>query len=411
MPVDETPTPADAAMPVGARIMFFRKRSGKSRAVLGGLVGKSASWVKAIETGRLLPPRLPVLVRIAEVLNVRDLADLTGGQQVPVDQFTGPGHAALPAVRRAITVPPLVPDGPPPDLAHLRARLDTAWRVRHSSPNHRTAIADFLPDLIRDAGVASRLHEGLARREAYAILAQVMGLAQMYLAYQPDGNLLWRTAERGLMAAQESGRPDVIAAAVWFSCQIHRDSGQWDDARAVVSEALDMLTPRMPDADTETHSLYGALCFEAAYTAARVGEAGEAWRMWDRAEQAAERLPEGHYHRQTSFSRIILGAHAVTTAVELQQPGEARRFARRTSATAIPSAPRRARHLIEVARAHHLRGDHVGALTTLEAAQTSAPETVRYNGYARIMTLELQDASAILRPRAQSLALAVGLLD
>jgi transcriptional regulator with XRE-family HTH domain len=59
---------------------MHRERAGKSRAVLGGLVGRSAEWVKALETGRLLTPRLPMLIRLAEVLGIDDLSALTGDQ-------------------------------------------------------------------------------------------------------------------------------------------------------------------------------------------------------------------------------------------------------------------------------------------------------------------------------------------
>ncbi len=46
----------------GERIKHFRNRVGMPRPVLGGLVGCSAEWVKAVETGRLQVPRLPMLV-------------------------------------------------------------------------------------------------------------------------------------------------------------------------------------------------------------------------------------------------------------------------------------------------------------------------------------------------------------
>jgi hypothetical protein len=49
-----------------------------SRPVIGGLVGRSAEWVKAVETGRLQVPRLPMLLKIAQALDVRGLAELTG---------------------------------------------------------------------------------------------------------------------------------------------------------------------------------------------------------------------------------------------------------------------------------------------------------------------------------------------
>lgn len=44
--------------------------------MLGGLVGRSGEWVKAVETDRLLTPRIPLLLRLAEVLKVDNLAQL-----------------------------------------------------------------------------------------------------------------------------------------------------------------------------------------------------------------------------------------------------------------------------------------------------------------------------------------------
>jgi transcriptional regulator with XRE-family HTH domain len=68
----------DPILPVGQRIKHFRQRTGMPRPVLAGLVGRTAEWLKAVENGRLLTPRLPMLLRIAQALNLDDLADLTG---------------------------------------------------------------------------------------------------------------------------------------------------------------------------------------------------------------------------------------------------------------------------------------------------------------------------------------------
>ncbi len=57
-------------MSFGARLRYRRERVGKTRAVLGGLVGRSEEWVKAVETDRLLIPRLPMLLRLADVLGI-----------------------------------------------------------------------------------------------------------------------------------------------------------------------------------------------------------------------------------------------------------------------------------------------------------------------------------------------------
>src|SRR5690606_15390002 len=105
-----------------------------TREVLGGLVGRSASWVKALETGRLKEPRLPVLLQLAEALRVRDLADLTGHANQHVDLFTGPGHRYLPAARAAIDSLVVTTDRQAPPAEHLRARLDHARRARRDRP-------------------------------------------------------------------------------------------------------------------------------------------------------------------------------------------------------------------------------------------------------------------------------------
>lgn len=46
--------------------------------MLARLVGMSASWLKGIERGTRLPPRLPLLVKLAEALAVGDVAVLAG---------------------------------------------------------------------------------------------------------------------------------------------------------------------------------------------------------------------------------------------------------------------------------------------------------------------------------------------
>lgn len=107
-----------------------------------------------------------------------------------------------------------------------------------------------------------------------------------------------------------------------------------------------------------------------------------------------------------------MGAHATTIAVELRAGGESVRQSERAPADAIPSRPRRARHEVEQARAYHLDGQHEAALMTLDAAHEAAPETVRYNGYARRIVLEemgLRDHTR--RQRASTLAHRIGMLN
>lgn len=413
MPVNGTPDPHEVEVPFGTRLKLNRTRRGLTREVLGGLVGRSASWVKAVETGRLGTPKLPILLRLVEALRIRDLAELTGEQSVPVELFTGPGHTLLPRVREAVNALPLGEDRPAPPVGQLRARLAGAWRARHSAPNHREVVGRLLPGLFEDAQRAVRQAGSEATRaSARSVLSEVCSLAQFFIAYQPAQSLLWRVAERGMIAAQEADDPHALGVAAWLLAQAHRDAGDWEAADTVTEDASRHLVRHLPDGDRDVLAVWGALRFEAGYTAARRGEAGSAWRHWDTARRAAERLPASYYHPMTSFSRPVMGAHAVTVAVELRSGHEAVRQAERAPAETIPSRPRRARHRIEQARAYHLAGRQEEALRVLEAAHEAAPETVRYNGFARRMVLEeLESRQTRRRDGAGGLAERIGLLS
>ncbi|WP_030208646.1 helix-turn-helix domain-containing protein [Streptomyces sp. NRRL S-87] len=417
MSPDATPDPYDDPVRFGQRVQIYRNRRGMTREQLAGLLGHHESWVKKVESGTLKIPRLPDLFRIAEALRVRRLNDLVGeiAGEPDIDLFTGPGHAKLPAVRAALDAFPFTADRPAPSTTYLRAALNSAWAARHSSPNHRAVLGDLLPGLIRDAQLAVRQADTAAqRRAAQALLSEVYSLTQFFVAYQPDAALLWRVAERSMIAAQESEDPHAIGIAAWLSAQAHRDSGpgHYDAADVVTMEALRLLEPTLvEDAPVEVQAIVGALKFEAGYTAARRTDSGTAWGWWDRADAVAQRLPADYFHPVTSFSRAVMGAHGVTVAVELRNGSESARQANRAAADVIRSRPRRARHRIEQARAYYLDGQYETALTTLEQAHEAAPETVRYNGYARRMVLEEAEArSPERRRRAARLAVDIGML-
>ena len=414
MPSDATPDPYADPLKFGQRVQILRERRGMTQAQLADLVGLSPHTLRKIENGQQKAPALDMVLRIAEALRVRDLADLTGQPETHVDLFIGPGHPRLAAVKAAIDNFALSSNVEPPPVAHLEARLARAWKDRHAAKNHREAIGRLLPDLIRDGQALVRAADSSNdRRRAQALLAQTYSLSQFFIAYQPDSSLLWRVAERGMVAAQDSGDPHAIGVAAWLLAQAHRDSGRqhFDAADAINLEAVRFLEPLLPDADESVLAIAGALEFELGYTAARRRDTGTAWRHWDKARKMAKRLPEDYYHPVTSFSQAIMGAHAVTIAVELHQGGESVRQAARADETTIRSRPRRARHRIEEARGFHLDAQPDVAIATLEKAYRAAPATIRYNGYARAIILEeVESTQAARRRRASELAVEVGIL-
>ncbi|MFF4823145.1 helix-turn-helix transcriptional regulator [Streptomyces sp. NPDC001312] len=414
MPSDATPDPYADPLRFGQRVQILRERRGMTQAQLADLVGLSPHTLRKIENGQQKAPGLGLVLRIAEALRVRNLSDLTGHPAMDVALFTGPGHPRLAAVKAAVDSFALSSSAEPPPVAHLEARLHAAWKARHAAKNHREAIGRLLPDLIRDGQVLVRQAETASeRRQAQALLAETYSLSQFFIAYQPDAALLWRVAERGMVAAQDSGDPHAIGVAAWLLAQAHRDSGRqhFDAADAINREAVRFLEPLLPDASDEVLAIAGALEFELGYTAARRRETGTAWGHWDKARAMAGRLPGGYVHPVTSFGRAIMGAHAVTVAVELHQGGESVRQAAKADTAVIKSRPRRARHRIEEARGYQLDGQPDVAVASLEKAFEAAPETIRYNGYARSILLEeVESTQAARRRRASELAVKVGIL-
>ncbi|MFJ8191644.1 helix-turn-helix domain-containing protein [Streptomyces sp. NPDC096094] len=414
MSPDVTPDPYADPLKFGQRVQILRERRGMTQAQLADFIGISPHTLRKIENGQQKVPALDMVMRIAEALRVRDLADLTGRPDAHVDLFVGPGHPRLSAVKAAIDNFMLTSTVEPPPVAHLEARLHAAWRERHASKNHRDVIGKLLPDLIRDAqGLVRDADSASDRNRAQALLAESYSLSQFFIAYQPDSSLLWRVAERGMVAAQESGDPHAIGVASWLLAQAHRDSGprHFEAADAVNREAVAYLEPLLPDASDDVLAIAGALEFELGYTAARRRETGTAWRHWDQARDMANRLPPDYYHPVTSFSRAIMGAHAVTVAVELHQGGESVRQAARADQNVIKSRPRRARHRIEEARGYQLDNQPDTAVASLEKAFEAAPETIRYNGYARAILLEeVESTQAARRRRAADLAARIGIL-
>jgi hypothetical protein len=202
--------------------------------------------------------------------------------------------------------------------------------------------------------------------------------------------LVWLVADRALAEAQEADDPYAIAGGAWALTQALRDAGRWDEAVTVALEGARQLEPWLPRApDDDWRGIWGALQFEVGYTHARRGQYGEAWSYWERANEMAQRLGPTYRHVQTSFSTAVMTAHAVTLDVELRRSSNAVRTANDFNANEVPSLARRSRHLIEVARAHHQLHDRVNVYAMLLIAECTAPETVRFNGYAREMLISL----------------------
>lgn len=404
-------SPQHGELSFGERLRARRERAGMTRAVLAGLVGRSEEWVKAVEYGRLQMPRLPMLVRIAEALNIDDLGGLTGGQPMAVSRVAYGEHPAVPAVRDVVqryrlgrsqrVVPP---------VEVLRQRVDRAWSLWHGSRTRRSDVGDLLPDLLRDCEEAALGADGAGRRVAHGVLADVYHLAQHVLVNAADADLLWQVVERALAAARVADEPLTLAGAAWTVGMMLRGAGRMEEAERLAGEAADLLEPRMADASDDWLGMWGALQLHAAVTAARAGQEGRAWGYWDRAEQAAGRLPGGYAHPWTMFGRANVDLTAVSLTVDMWKSREALRRAEAIEPGMVPSRERRGRLFVEMARGHHAQDGKVAAVRLLHAACDEGVDAVRYSPAALAIIGDLrQSPPRALRSDVQALVSRVGL--
>jgi transcriptional regulator with XRE-family HTH domain len=401
----------------GERIQILRERKGLTRPVLAGLVGMSASWLKGIERGSRLPPRLPLLVKLAEALAVGDVAvlagtdmDLGGATSVPVASFTRIPHDAVPAIREAVRDPLMTVPAGPVDVAALASRTADAWRLWHRSTQHRTDVGRVLPRLVTDARVAARTAEGQDRRAANAVLSDVYALAQHEVVWASENELTWTVADRAMTAAQDADTPLALAGAAWTLGMVQRSAGDTDSALSLAQQATALLEPRLEGGDDELRAMYGALHLHAATTSARAGHEGDAWAHWDEASATADRLSDHYHHPWTMFGRSNVKLHAVSIAADLSKSAEARSRAEEIDPEEIPSRERRGRLGVEIARAYHQRHDYTAMLHWLEDAYRVSTDSVRYSPSARQMAADAVDhGGPLVSRRARSLAGSIGL--
>jgi transcriptional regulator with XRE-family HTH domain len=401
----------------GERIQILRERKGLTRPVLAGLVGMSASWLKGIEQGRRLPPRLPVLVKLTEALGTGDVAVLAGtdmdigdGTSIPVASFARIPHEAVPAIREAVRDPLLSVPGSIPDVTLLASRTADAWRLWHTSREHRTDVGRILPRLVTDARVAARVAGGTDRRAANAVLADVYALVQHEVVWASESELTWTVADRAMMAAQEADMPAALAGAAWTLGMVQRGAGDTDGALSLARDAVALLEPLLEDGADELRALSGALHLHAATTCARVGREGDAWRHWDAASATAQRLPDRYHHSWTMFGSSNVALHAVSVSADLSKSQEARGHAEQIDPEDIPSRERRGRLAVEIARSYHQRRDYPAGLHWLEQAYQISADSVRYSPAARQMTADTVDhGGPLISRRARALASSLGL--
>ena len=379
------------AMTTGQRVAFYRRRRGLSQEVLGGLVGKTAEWLRKVETNRAELDRLSVIRALAAALDV-SVGDLIGEPSL-FDWTAQSGRQTIPALRTALRdyrhLSPAIShrdDQAARPLADLERDVADLWRIyQHSQYGD---LAGRLPRLINDCLLAARTYDGDTGRAASALAGYAHHVTTLFLTKLGETDLAWIAASHGLSAANTSQDPVVIGSLSRAAAHALTANGEYHDARDVASAAAQYLQPYLSRPTPAVLSVYGSLHLMCALAAARSNDRASASTHLAEADQSARRLGGDANHVWTAFGPTNVTIHQVCIALELGDVQRAIALGPALDTSGLP-VERQVRHSIEVARAlaRHNRVDD--ALAALLDAERIGPDQVRYHQLSRALVRDI----------------------
>jgi tetratricopeptide (TPR) repeat protein len=391
---------------LGRRIAQERKRRGLSQAELARLIERSVAWVSQVERGVRKIDRMSVLETVAEVLDV-PLSELAA--EAPVVAAANeeiPGAAGLRLVLSgAHSLRAMLHTSTVPPTSDLRARVDKAWELTHAS--RYVELTDLLRDLIPALESAVRSVPDGRRPELFELLAVAYQACSAALAKLGEPEAAWIAADRSIVAAERAGDPLMMAAGAFRLGFVFIGARHFDQAEETARTAADALWFLADEGRPEAMSLWGGLTLQRAVAASRLNEADSAYGHLDRAREVADRLGPGRNDYNTEFGPANVALYEIAVAVDLGDAGRALRVAGAVDVSGL-SAERRARMLVDVARAYGQRRQPDQAVAALLEAETIAPEQIRNLRIARQIVSDLLTAQEPPSPELRELADRVG---
>jgi transcriptional regulator with XRE-family HTH domain len=372
---------------LGRKIAAERKRRGLSQPDLAKMVGRSVAWVSQVERGVRRVDRMSVLETLASALDV-PLAELAADAPI-VAAVTeeSPSVGGLRMVLSGVhSLRAMLNGHESPGLDDLRARTARAWELTHAG--RYADLTDLLNALIPDLETAARALPGDQPGQVFELMAAAYQACSATLDKLGEPEAAWIAADRAMSAADRSGSPFLVAAGAFRLVFVFMSARHFDQAEEAARTAADALLHLADGGVPEAMSLWGALTLQRAIIAARTGDARTAYGHLDRARQMADRLGSGRNDFNTEFGPANAGLFEIAVAVELGDAGRALRAAAAVD-TAGLSGERRARMMLDVARAHAQRRQVAESVAALSQAGEIAPELMLGHYLARQIVSDL----------------------
>jgi tetratricopeptide (TPR) repeat protein len=289
-------------------------------------------------------------------------------------------------------------DRPAPSAAWLRARTDEACTL--AGAGQFADLADVLAELLPALEAAVRSGRPADQGDRHELMAMAYQACAAALARLGETEAAWVAADRAMAAAERAGNLVLVAASAHRLASVFLSAQRYALAEETARTTIAALGGLASLGDPDAVALCGALSLLRAAIAARAGRQGTAYGHLTRARHLAARLGGQRAGGAPEFGPETVAVYEIAVCVDLGDAGHALRVAAATDLTAL-SPGRRARVLIDVARAHTLRDQADQAAAALAAAAAVGPGYVTGSERAR----EVMDSLlALRRPLPTALA-------
>lgn len=379
---------------LGERVKELRREQGLDQRGLADVVKRSVSWVSQVERGEMVVSDVGMIQRLAVALSVpsRELVELVLGEdagelerQRPYVEVLRLALAGHPAPQAALGMAPR--KRATAGLDRLPEQVAKAWALVHASAFGE--LGPLLAGVIPDLEALSRNSEGDERAEVFSLLADAYQVAAAMLVKVGDIGAGWIAADRAISAGERCGDRSLIMAGQLRMGHTFVNSSEDELALHVLRQAVALAKTLPSDADTGLVSLTGACALLLSVLEARRGNAEEAHRHLRVATGLARHLGADRNDHGTEFGPTNVKLHQVAVEVELGNAAEALRLARPVDASGL-SAERRARFLVDVARAHAQRREVARSVAALAQAEAIAPTEVSDSRRVRELLEDLE---------------------
>lgn len=397
---------SDVDISLGRRIELARRRRGLSREILGDLIGRSSEWIRQVERDDRPVDRLSLLLLLAKVLKVSDVASFLGCAMPAPVRLESPSATTSQLRDLLYQQRFAAPAGVADDarIVELRAELDGIWAAWQCSPHPYTGTLRRLPAFIntlngleQTPGVCEQLAGSF--RLSCVVLGRLGDLPAALLA-----------GERAIVAARNAKESLTEAACVDAYGATLLRLGAPGQARQLCLDAAADLEERLGEGPPEKISIQGSLLLTAAEAAVADDDHLVGERLLNQARLLAARLGSDRNDYASGFGPTGVQIHAVRISLSLGRVRQALRMAESADVQRIAARERRSRHFITIARAHARQDNQPAVVFALLKAEEVCPEEITFNKEAReVVRGLLYRDNAMIRNEVWALAERTGL--